>query len=68
MQCEPWDGPAFIAFFDGKQFGATLDRNGLRPGRWMVTKDNRVILSSEVGMPGFHKKLRSQSCAKECIV
>merc|ERR1719311_1495013 len=37
MQVEPWDGPAFIAFFDGKQFGATLDRNGLRPGRWMVT-------------------------------
>jgi glutamate synthase domain-containing protein 1 len=50
MQCEPWDGPAFIAFFDGKQFGATLDRNGLRPGRWMVTQDNRVILSSEVGV------------------
>ena len=36
---EPWDGPAAVAFTDGRVIGATLDRNGLRPGRWLVTKD-----------------------------
>lgn len=47
---EPWDGPASIAFTDGKQVGATLDRNGLRPSRYYVTKDDMVVLSSEVGV------------------
>ena len=47
---EPWDGPAAIAFTDGKQIGATLDRNGLRPARYIVTKDDRVIMASEVGV------------------
>lgn len=47
---EPWEGPAAIAFTDGDLIGATLDRNGLRPARYYVTKDDRVILSSEVGV------------------
>ncbi len=47
---EPWDGPAAVAFTDGRQIGATLDRNGLRPARYVVTKDDRVILASEVGV------------------
>ena len=47
---EPWDGPAAIAFTDGRQIGATLDRNGLRPARYVVTDDDRVIMASEVGV------------------
>ncbi|HET9451856.1 MAG TPA: glutamate synthase large subunit, partial [Aggregicoccus sp.] len=47
---EPWDGPAAIAFTDGQLIGATLDRNGLRPARFLVTEDDRVILSSETGV------------------
>jgi len=47
---EPWDGPASIAFTDGKQIGAVLDRNGLRPSRYYVTKDDLVIMASEVGV------------------
>jgi glutamate synthase (NADPH/NADH) large chain len=47
---EPWDGPAAIAFTDGRQIGATLDRNGLRPARYIVTSDDRVILASEAGV------------------
>lgn len=47
---EPWDGPAAILFTDGETFGATLDRNGLRPSRYYITDDNRLILSSEVGV------------------
>src|SRR5690606_27257379 len=47
---EPWDGPAAMAFTDGLQIGATLDRNGLRPARYLVTKDDRVIMSSESGV------------------
>ncbi len=46
---EPWDGPAAIAFTDGRQIGATLDRNGLRPARYCVTEDDKVILASEAG-------------------
>lgn len=49
---EPWDGPAAIAFSDGKVIGGILDRNGLRPARYYVTKDDRVILASEVGVIG----------------
>jgi glutamate synthase domain-containing protein 2/glutamate synthase domain-containing protein 1/glutamate synthase domain-containing protein 3 len=47
---EPWDGPASIAFTDGKRIGAVLDRNGLRPSRFYVTKDDLVIMASEVGV------------------
>ena len=47
---EPWDGPAAVLFTDGELFGATLDRNGLRPSRYYVTKDGRLILASEVGV------------------
>ncbi len=47
---EPWDGPAAMAFTDGVQIGATLDRNGLRPARYIVTDDDYVILASEVGV------------------
>ncbi|MFE0689995.1 glutamate synthase large subunit [Streptomyces xiamenensis] len=47
---EPWDGPACVAFTDGTQVGAVLDRNGLRPGRYWVTDDGFVVLSSEVGV------------------
>jgi glutamate synthase domain-containing protein 2/glutamate synthase domain-containing protein 1/glutamate synthase domain-containing protein 3 len=47
---EPWDGPAAICFTDGTQVGATLDRNGLRPGRWVQTVDGYVVLASETGV------------------
>jgi glutamate synthase (ferredoxin) len=47
---EPWDGPASIAFTDGRQIGAILDRNGLRPSRYYVTKDDLVIMASEAGV------------------
>jgi glutamate synthase (NADPH) large chain len=50
---EPWDGPAAIAFTDGRQIGATLDRNGLRPARYIITDDDMVVLSSEVGVLEF---------------
>src|SRR6478609_2465713 len=47
---EAWDGPAAIAFTDGRVIGATLDRNGLRPGRWLETRDGWVVLASETGV------------------
>ena len=47
---EPWDGPASIAFTDGTVIGATLDRNGLRPARYWVTDDGRVVMASESGV------------------
>jgi glutamate synthase (NADPH/NADH) large chain len=47
---EPWDGPAAVAFTDGRQIGATLDRNGLRPARFIVTDDDQVIMASESGV------------------
>ncbi|MEC9093956.1 MAG: glutamate synthase central domain-containing protein, partial [Planctomycetota bacterium] len=47
---EPWDGPASVSFTDGKFIGAVLDRNGLRPSRYSVTKDDRVLMASEVGV------------------
>jgi len=47
---EPWDGPAALAFTDGRQIGATLDRNGLRPARYIVTSDNLVVMASEAGV------------------
>ena len=48
--CEPWDGPAAIAFTDGRVVGATLDRNGLRPARYKITKGNQIVFASEVGV------------------
>ncbi len=50
---EPWDGPAAIAFCDGRMIGATLDRNGLRPGRWLQTRDGWVVCASEAGTLDF---------------
>ena len=47
---EPWDGPAAVAFTDGRQIGATLDRNGLRPARYVVTDDDLVVMASEIGV------------------
>jgi glutamate synthase (ferredoxin) len=47
---EPWDGPALVVFSDGKQVGATLDRNGLRPARYAITQDGLIIVSSEAGV------------------
>jgi glutamate synthase domain-containing protein 2/glutamate synthase domain-containing protein 3 len=47
---EPWDGPAAIGFTDGVKIGATLDRNGLRPGRYVITKSGKVVVASEVGV------------------
>jgi glutamate synthase (NADPH/NADH) large chain len=56
---EPWDGPAAIAFTDGRQIGATLDRNGLRPARYIVTEDDFVIMASEAGvLPVPEEKIR----------
>ncbi len=54
---EPWDGPASISFTDGKIIGATLDRNGLRPSRFCVTTDDRVIMASEAGVLPVHPSL-----------
>ncbi len=55
---EPWDGPAAVAFTDGRQIGATLDRNGLRPARYIVTDDKRIIMASEAGvLPVEEKKI-----------
>ena len=47
---EPWDGPAAVAFTDGRQIGATLDRNGLRPARYLITDDGMVLMASEMGV------------------
>src|SRR5690242_5032204 len=47
---EPWDGPAALAFTDGRQIGATLDRNGLRPARFLITDDDHVVMASEAGV------------------
>jgi glutamate synthase (NADPH/NADH) large chain len=47
---EPWDGPAAVAFTDGRQIGATLDRNGLRPARYLITNDDMVVMASEMGV------------------
>jgi glutamate synthase (ferredoxin) len=53
---EPWDGPAAVIFTDGERLGACLDRNGLRPARYYVTDDQRLILSSEVGVLDFEEE------------
>lgn len=55
---EPWDGPAAVAFSNGRQIGATLDRNGLRPARYYVTSDDRVVMASEMGvLPTAEEKI-----------
>ena len=60
-QQEPWDGPASVVFTDGHYIGATLDRNGLRPSRYYVTHDDRVIMASEVGVvPVDPKNVKSK--------
>ena len=53
---EPWDGPAAMAFTDGRQIGATLDRNGLRPARYFVTDDGLVVMASETGVLPFPER------------
>ncbi|QMS88812.1 glutamate synthase subunit alpha [Nostoc edaphicum CCNP1411] len=50
---EAWDGPALLVFSDGKKVGATLDRNGLRPARYVITKDNYIVVASEAGVVDF---------------
>ena len=60
---EPWDGPAAIAFTDGRQIGATLDRNGLRPARYIVTDDDLVIMGSECGVPADSRRVDRQEMA-----
>ncbi|MDH4286344.1 MAG: glutamate synthase-related protein, partial [Gallionella sp.] len=50
IQMEPWDGPAAVAFTDGRQIGVTLDRNGLRPARYLITDDDLVVMASEMGV------------------
>jgi glutamate synthase (NADPH/NADH) large chain len=50
---EPWDGPASIVFSDGRFIGGTLDRNGLRPSRYIVTHDDLIVMGSEVGVQIF---------------
>jgi glutamate synthase (NADPH/NADH) large chain len=53
---EPWDGPAAIAFTNGRQIGATLDRNGLRPARYLLTRDDRIVMASETGVLTISEK------------
>src|SRR5665213_3388783 len=53
---EPWDGPAAIAFTNGRQIGATLDRNGLRPARYLLTRDDRIVMASEMGVLAIPEK------------
>ena len=50
---EPWDGPAALLFSDGRYVGGTLDRNGLRPSRYLVTKDGLIVMGSETGVQDF---------------
>ncbi|MFX4227265.1 MAG: hypothetical protein ACFHHU_05055 [Porticoccaceae bacterium] len=53
LHMEPWDGPAGLVITDGRYAVCTLDRNGLRPSRWVVTKDNFITVASEVGTYGY---------------
>src|SRR5690606_22724001 len=53
---EPWDGPSAVAFTDGRQIGATLDRNGLRPARFSITRDDIVCMASESGVLPFREE------------
>ncbi len=64
---EPWDGPAAIAFTNGRQIGAVLDRNGLRPARYIITKDDFVVMASEVGVLDRRTGLTQQSLKRNLI-
>ena len=67
---EPWDGPAAVAFTDGRVIGATLDRNGLRPGRWLETKDGWVVLGSETGVmdvPAEQRQAQGPPAARQAL-
>jgi glutamate synthase (NADPH/NADH) large chain len=67
---EPWDGPASIVFTDGRQIGATLDRNGLRPARYCITDDDLVIMGSEAGvlpMPGLQDRAQVAPAARQDV-
>lgn len=59
---EPWDGPALISFTDGRYIGAVLDRNGLRPSRFYITKDNMMIMASEVFLSSVEPKRKNLHC------
>ena len=64
---EPWDGPAAVAFTDGRMIGATLDRNGLRPARYLITDDDVVLMASEMGVltyPARARSSRSGACSR----
>ena len=58
---EPWDGPAAVAFTDGRQIGATLDRNGLRPARYLITDDDLVVMASEMGVLDIPEAMTTRS-------
>ena len=60
---EPWDGPAAVAFTDGRQIGATLDRNGLRPARYLITNDDLVVMASEMGVLDIPRSASSRNGA-----
>ena len=60
---EPWDGPAAIAFTNGRQIGATLDRNGLRPARYLLTNDDRIVMASEMGVLPIRREGHRQEVA-----
>ena len=67
---EPWDGPAAVAFTDGRVIGATLDRNGLRPGRWLVTRDGWVVFASEAGVlevPADEIDVQGPAAARQAV-
>jgi len=66
---EPWDGPAAVAFTDGRQIGATLDRNGLRPARYLITDDDLVVMSSEIGVLRLPRSASSRSgvCSRQDV-
>src|SRR5690625_7464827 len=53
MHMEPWDGPAGLVITDGRYAVCTLDRNGLRPSRWVITSDDMITVASEVGVYGY---------------
>ncbi len=60
---EPWDGPASLIFSDGRYIGGMLDRNGLRPSRYVITKDDLMVMGSEVGVQTFAPAEKSEKKA-----
>ena len=61
---EPWDGPASLIFSDGRYIGGMLDRNGLRPSRYVITKDDLMVMGSEVGVQTFPAEIREKGRLK----